>query len=111
MKKMKKFFAVLLALAMVLGMSATAFAAKVTNKYTDDIKVTNLAEGVNTKVQLLNIIYLDETNGNQSWKVVDWADPYITVTEDGVYSIDDKTGLYDAAKEAAEDTANVTETK
>lgn len=31
MKKMKKFFAVLLALAMVLGMSVTGFAAKVEN--------------------------------------------------------------------------------
>lgn len=87
MKKMKKILAVILSLAMVLGMSMTAFAAKVTNKYTNDIKVTNLAQGVDTTVELLNIIYLDEVDGNQSWQVVDWASPYITVNTDGTYTI------------------------
>lgn len=38
MKKMKKLFAVLLTLAMVLGMSMTSFAAE--TSYTSEIKVT-----------------------------------------------------------------------
>ena len=41
MKKFKKIFAVLLTLAMVLGMSMTSFAAQVTDKYTNNIKVSN----------------------------------------------------------------------
>ena len=112
MKKMKKFLAVILSLAMVLGMSMTAFAAKVTNQYTDDIKVTNLAQGVDTTVELLNIIYLDQdSTGNQSWQVVDWAEPYITVNTDGTYTINNKEQLRLAAIEASKVPANVTQKK
>ncbi|CUO09228.1 Uncharacterised protein [Allocoprococcus comes] len=46
MKKMKKLFAVLLTLAMVLGMSMTSFAAQITDSYKNSITVTNLAQGV-----------------------------------------------------------------
>lgn len=59
MKKMKKFFAVILSLAMVLGMSATAFAAKVTDQYANKITVSNLAADVTTTLNVYNIIYLD----------------------------------------------------
>lgn len=59
MKKMKKFFAVLLALAMVLGMSVTGFAAKVENQYANNITVSNLAADVETTLNVYNIIYLD----------------------------------------------------
>lgn len=56
---MKKFFAVILSLAMVLGMSATAFAAKVTDQYANKITVSNLAADVTTTLNVYNIIYLD----------------------------------------------------
>ena len=108
MKKMKKLFAVLLTLAMVLGMSMTAFAGRVTDRYNDQkINVTNLAQGVDTTVTLLNFIYLDEdATGNQSWKVVDWAKNYVSVNQDGTYTITDKEALRTAALTAAEDSAN-----
>lgn len=102
MKKMKKLFAVLLTLAMVLGMSMTTFAAQITANYTNTITVNNLAEGVATNVSLANIIYLNDNNGNQEWTVVDWADDYITVDPaTGNYKIikGQETNLRDAAKE------------
>ena len=79
MKKMRKIFAVLLTLAMVLGMSMTTFAAQITENYKNTITVNNLAEGVATNVSLANIIYLNDNNGNQEWTVVDWANAYIEV--------------------------------
>lgn len=101
MKKMRKIFAVLLTLAMVLGMSMTSFAAQITDRYQNSITVTNLAEGVKTDVSLVNIIYLNDNNGNQEWKVVDWAKDYIEVdTATGNYRIksDQKDALREAAK-------------
>lgn len=102
MKKMRKIFAVLLTLAMVLGMSMTTFAAQITENYQNTITVNNLAEGVATNVSLANIIYLNDNNGNQEWTVVDWAADYITVdTATGNYKIikGQETNLRDAAKE------------
>lgn len=101
MKKMKKLFAVLLTLAMVLGMSMTTFAAKITANYKNTITVNNLAEGVATNVSLANIIYLNDNNGNQEWTVVDWANDYITVdATTGDYKIikGEETALREAAK-------------
>ena len=46
MKKLKKLFAVMLSLVMVLAMGITSFAAKVTDEYTNTITVSNLAEGL-----------------------------------------------------------------
>ena len=100
MKKMRKIFAVLLTLAMVLGMSMTSFAAQITDRYQNSITVTNLAEGVKTDVSLVNIIYLNDNNGNQEWKVVDWAKDYIEVdTATGNYTI--KSGQERALRDAA----------
>ena len=78
MKKLKKLFAVMLSLVMVLAMGITSFAAKVTDEYTNTITVSNLAEGVDTTLNVYNIIYLDQNaEGNQTWVVVDWARPYV----------------------------------
>ena len=111
MKKMKKFFAVLLALAMVLGMSATAFAAKVTNQYADKITVSNLAADVTTTLKVYNIIYLDQDDaGNQHWVVVDWAQDYVSENaQTGEFTITNATGLKNAAD--AQKSADVTVTE
>lgn len=65
MKKFKKIFAVLLTLAMVLGMSMTTFAGT-----SGSIKITGLKQE-NTEVKIYNIAKLDE-NGN-AWEVAAWA--------------------------------------
>lgn len=65
MKKFKKIFAVLLTLAMVLGMSVTSFAGT-----SGSIKVTGL-KAENTEVSIYNIAKLD-ANGN-AWEVPTWA--------------------------------------
>lgn len=100
MKKFKKIFAVLLTLAMVLGMSMTSFAAQVTDKYTNNIKVSNLTAGVDTVVKAYNIIYLDrDSSGNENWVVVDWAKDYIDLNQaTGEYTISGKEGLKKAVE-------------
>lgn len=111
MKKMKKFFAVLLALAMVLGMSVTGFAAKVENQYANNITVSNLAADVETTLNVYNIIYLDQDDaGNQTWKVVDWANDYVSENaQTGEFTITNATGLKNAAAKQA--SADVTATE
>lgn len=66
MKKFKKIFAVLLTLAMVLGMSMTSFAA------TDngEINVTGLKKE-STKVSIYNVVKLD--SNDNAWEIADWA--------------------------------------
>lgn len=99
MKKLKKLFAVMLSLVMVLAMGITSFADKVTDEYTNTITVSNLAEGVDTTLNVYNIIYLDQNaEGNQTWVVVNWAKPY--VEEDaatGKFTITNAEGLRNAA--------------
>lgn len=99
MKKLKKLFAVMLSLIMVLAMGITSFAAKVDDKYTDKIKITNLAADVETTLNVYNIIYLDQDGaGNQTWKVVDWANAYISEdTATGKFKITNADGLKNAA--------------
>lgn len=113
MKKMKKFFAVLLALAMVLGMSVTGFAAKVENQYANNITVSNLAADVETTLNVYNIIYLDQDDaGNQTWKVVDWAKDYVSENaQTGEFTITNAAGLKDAADAQENATATAKETK
>lgn len=65
MKKFKKIFAVLLTLAMVLGMSMTTFAGT-----SGSIKITGLKQE-NTEVKIYNIAKLD-ADGN-AWEVAAWA--------------------------------------
>ena len=109
----KKIGALLVAAVMVLSMCTAVFAGKVENEYTNDITVTNLAADVDTTLKVYNIIYLDLTGGNQTWKVVDWAKNYVSEnTETGEFSITNSDGLRNAvdAQESVDFTAIESET-
>lgn len=109
----KKIGALLVAAVMVLSMCTAVFADKVEDKYTKDITVTNLAADVNTTLKVYNIIYLDLTGGNQTWKVVDWASPYVSEDDKtGAFKITNSNGLRDAAdkRESADRTETETGT-
>ena len=80
MKKMRKIFAVLLTLAMVLGMSMTTFAAPETS-YTSNIKVTGLSSQEDETVNLYAAIILNKDKNE--WVIADWAKPYIQLSADG----------------------------
>lgn len=110
----KKIGALLVAAVMVLSMCTAVFADKVEDKYTNDITVTNLADDVNTTLKVYNIIYLDLTGGNQTWKVVDWASPYVSEDDKtGAFKITNSNGLRDAAdkRESADRTETETGTR
>ena len=111
MKKLKKLFAVMLSLIMVLAMGITSFAAKVEKQYANTITINNLAADVKTTLNVYNIIYLDQDNaGNQTWTVVPWARDYISEdTATGEFKITDADGLKDAAD--ARSSADYTETE
>lgn len=68
MKKMKKLFAVLLTLAMVLGMSMTSFAAKEGAKLTVKGLATNAAQ----QVDIYEIYRLDANDNG--WVAASWTD-------------------------------------
>lgn len=91
MKKMKKIFAVLLTLAMVLGMTVVSYAAPETS-YKSDIKVTGLSAQEEEDVKLYAAISLNEAKNG--WVVADWAKAYIKLSSDGKkYEITDAAGL------------------
>lgn len=119
MKRMKKLFAILMTMAMVMGLGITGFAAKVTN-VTSNITVTNLAQGLDTTVRLLNVVYYDKTTDDttgvesQSWQIVPWANSYIDVDESSgkiVIVAGQEENFKKAAETAAGEAANVYDTK
>lgn len=67
MKKMRKIFAVLLSLAMVLGMSMTSFAAKAGAT----LEVKGLATYAKQKVDIYEIYRLDDNDN--AWVAADWT--------------------------------------
>lgn len=67
MKKMKKILAVILSLAMVLGMSMTAFAAKAGAR----LEVKGLATYAKQKVDIYEIYRLDDNDN--AWVAADWT--------------------------------------
>ena len=105
MKKIKKIFALLMTVAMVMGLNVTVFAEKQTTP-TSTITVKNLATDVETTVKVLNVVYYDKTkdsNGieTQSWVVVNWAKNYIKYNNDAKkYEI--VSGKEEEFKQAAE---------
>ena len=99
MKKMKKLLAVLLTLAMVMGLGMTSFAAKdSTTPYEADITITGLAEGDTTTLNLYAIVTLNDAEN--AWEVVNWAAPFIDVTGAN-YEITNAAGLGAAAANQA----------
>lgn len=112
MKKMKKFFAVLLALAMVLGMSITAFATEAgtaTQAATGKITVEGLTKE-KTTVKIYKVVSWDEAKSE--WKVENWAKDQVDLTKNPVTinwnalkEIATDTNLYQAAKEVSNGTA------
>ena len=95
MKKMRKIFAVLLTLAMVLAMSMTVFAAEVTEpvtSYSSKITVTGLSSQEEETVSLYAAITLNVDKNE--WIVADWAKNYIKLSENGKkYEITDAAAL------------------
>ena len=84
MKKMKKFFAVILSLAMVLGMSITAFATEAgtaTQAATGKITVEGLTKE-KTTVKIYKVVSWDEAKSE--WKVENWAKDHVDLTKNPV---------------------------
>lgn len=77
MKKFKKIFAVLLTLAMVLGMSMTSFAAPITG---GSVEVTGLSTAGEQKVTVYNIYHLKDNNNE--WEISDWAKNIVSTPDD-----------------------------
>ena len=100
MKKMRKIFAVLLTLAMVLGMSMTTFAAKTGATLT----VKGLATNGDQKVDIYEIYRLDANDNN--WVPADWTDGTGVTTE----NITDKNILEALRAKALTSTPEATQT-
>ena len=93
MKKMKKLFAVLLTLAMVLGMSMTSFAAKAGAT----LEVKGLATYAAQNVKIYEIYRLDANDNG--WKAAAWTND-TGVTPETLNNADVIKKLKDAAKNA-----------
>lgn len=94
MKKMKKVFALLVAMVMVMGMTMTTMAA---GKMTSNITVKGLTDGVTTTLKAYQAISYDGNANN--WVVADWAAEYIKLNaEKREYEITDPKGLGKAAE-------------
>lgn len=94
MRKLRKVMALLLTLAMVMGMSLTTFAAPDEDPTTSNITVNGLAsEDKNTTVNLYAAVTWDKVNS--TWKVADWASAFIDTTSNP-YTIKDAEKLVEA---------------
>lgn len=78
MKKMKKVFALLVAMVMVMGMTMTTMAAE--RKLTSDITVKGLTEGAKTKLDAYQAVSYDVKQN--IWVVAAWADDYIKLNDE-----------------------------
>ena len=82
MKRMKKVFAMLLAFAMVMGMSLTTFAAPDDDPLTGNITVKGLNANEETTVKIYQVV--SHSANNSSWNVANWATGEVDLTKDPV---------------------------
>lgn len=111
MKKMKKFFAVILSLAMVLGMSITAFATEAGTATQAAGKIT--VEGLtkeDTTVKIYKVVSWNEAQSK--WEAEAWAKDHVDLTKDPVdidwdalKDVATDANLYQAAKTVSNGTA------
>lgn len=99
MKKMKKLFAILMTMAMVMGLSITGFAQKTGAT----INVTNLATTGTQKVDIYLIYQLDDNDNG--WEVSDWATGVQNLSPE---TLDDADVLDDLKTAALKTTADET---
>lgn len=101
MNKMKKLLAMILTVAMIMGMSLTTMAAVNSNSengYVNTITITGFAMDETTQVNAYQFISLDANANN--WVVADWAKSYVTVSN-GAYTVSDASALAKAVPESA----------
>lgn len=111
MKKMKKFFAVILSLAMVLGMSITAFATEAGTATQAAGKIT--VEGLtkeDTTVKIYKVVSWNEAQSK--WEAEAWAKDHVDLTKDPVdidwdalKAVATDADLYQSAKKVSNGTA------
>lgn len=83
MKRMKKLFAILMTMAMVMGLSITGFAAPVDVSNADlpksKITVSGLSSGADTTVKIYQYAFLqyDSETNEYSWRIAEWADDFV----------------------------------
>lgn len=102
MSKVKKVLAMILALAMVMGMTLTTFAA-VGTEDGSSITINGLTEGTNTTVKIYEVVKATPTAYNQ-WEVAKWVPQDAIISTTNPWQIDmDKLGIpADTAKVAEE---------
>lgn len=102
--KAKKVLAMLMASAMIMGTSVTAFAATAT---TGDVTVKGLVKE-NTKVEIFKVVSAD--NNVNNWVVEDWAKDYVDINENNEYVFDWKELYAHLPETATEDATTSTGT-
>lgn len=102
--KAKKVLAMLMASAMIMGTSVTAFAATAT---TGDVTVKGLVKE-NTKVEIFKVVSAD--NNVNNWVVEEWAKDYVEINENNEYVFDWKELYAHLPETATEDATTSTGT-
>lgn len=93
--KLKKVLAVLMASAMIMGMSVTTFAEPNVDSPVGNVTINGLAqEDTETVVNLYQAVAWDKEKS--TWVVAEWAKPYIDTTKNP-FKIKDEEGLSKAA--------------
>ncbi|MBM6745263.1 isopeptide-forming domain-containing fimbrial protein [Drancourtella massiliensis] len=107
MRKLRKVMALLMTLAMVMGLSLTAFAASAeVRDITSKITIAGLSPDVDTDIKMYRFATLmfDQDTNEYTWEIENWAKDHVTLSADKTeYTIDE--GEEAALKTAAEGNA------